>query len=60
MRGGFRDRPIAGPQPPLLAGNVLLVTQCYVARGDFRNEKMHFNPFPGTAEAEDRSDFQKL
>jgi len=41
-------------------GNMLHVTQCYVAHGDIWNEKMSCNPFLGTVEVEHQSNLEYL
>jgi len=55
-----KTNPAAGPLNPYLTGNILRVTQLYVACEDICNEKMSFNPFPGKAEIECASSFEKL
>jgi len=34
--------------------------QCYFVRGDIRKEKTSFNPLPGKAEVQRRSNFEKF
>jgi len=42
------------------AGNMLPMTQCYVARGDLPNEKTPLNPLHGKTELKLRRFFEKL
>jgi len=48
------------PAQPVFAGDMLLATYNYVARGDICNGKMSFNPFPDKVEIACRSNFENL
>jgi hypothetical protein len=48
----------AGALNPELAGNMLSVTQRYVARGGVQKENTSFKPFPDKVEIERRRNFE--
>ena len=48
------------PLNPYLAGNILLVTVCFLARGDIWPGRMTFNPFFDKTAIERRNNFENL
>jgi hypothetical protein len=54
---GLIDRAF---DPRVTAGNMLRVTQCYVASRDIQEEKTSIKPFPDKAEIERRSNFEMV
>jgi len=52
--------PRPGPLNPCFAGNTLLASHSYFARGDFRSDKTYFNPLHCTGETGRRSNSENL